>query len=421
VIPQVPGLSEPIAAWGDAITVLPTVLHDSFADDRFLVENLDAMIAWVDAVRRRTSDAPLWEDGRQFGDWLDPDTPPDQPGKAATDPDIVATAYFQRSARLASEAAMRLGQPDIAERYSNLADRIREAFLQAYVTPSGRMMSDSPTAYALAIVFDLVDAQRRAALGDRLAELLRRRAYRIATGFVGTPIVCDALTRTGHGDVATRLLLQTENPSWLYPVTMGATTVWERWDSLLEDGSLNPGQMTSFNHFALGAVVDWMHRALGGLTAKAPGYRRARFAPLFADGIDDIAVWHDSPYGRVDASWHRTGAAVRVTLDVPEGIEIDVDLPGTQVSVGAGHHRWDVRNDAPPPAPGVPSLDGPMTDVLDSPEAYAAVFDELVRWDPDRAARLRRSIVWTAGRRLRDPLDKVPVEVMERISARLRG
>ncbi|MEU6646860.1 family 78 glycoside hydrolase catalytic domain [Saccharomonospora sp. NPDC046836] len=419
VIPQVPGLFEPIAGWGDAITLVPWVLRDAFVDDEVLSENLDAMIAWVEAVRHRTGGAPLWEDGRQFADWLDPGAPPDQPGKAKADPDIVATAYYARSAQLTADAAKLVGRHEEAQRYAALATEIRQAFRDTYITPRGRMMSDAATAYALALAFDLVEDERRGQLGDRLAELVRRHAYRISTGFLGTPVVCDALTATGHADVAGRLLLQTENPSWLYPVTMGATTIWERWDSLLEDGALNPGQMTSFNHFALGAVADWMHRALGGLSRRAPGFRRALFAPVPIDRVDDAAVWHDSPYGRIAASWRRTRGRLEATLSVPPGVEIEVRLPDVREVVGAGTHSWVVPLPSPPSALPVPSLDGPMTDVLASREAYAAVISELEAWDPDRGAALRRSLVWTEGRTLRDPLDKVPVEVMDRIARRL--
>jgi alpha-L-rhamnosidase len=282
-------------------------------------------------------------------------------------------------------------------------------------------MSDSPTAYALAIAFGLVRDDRRQLLGDRLAELVRRSAFRISTGFAGTPIVSDALTITGHAETAGRLLLQIENPSWLYPVTMGATTTWERWDSMLEDGSINPGQMTSFNHFALGAVADWMHRALGGLTAMEPGYRRTRFAPVFVEGLDDAGVWHDTPYGRLEASWHRTGtAAVEVSLTVPPGIRVEIDLPGVRAERGNGQFSWSV-NIGEPSSEGPPPLDlnAPLTAILESSEAYQAVIDELEEWDPERATSLRRSIRWTPGRTLRDPLDKVPVPVLRRIEQRL--
>ena len=139
------------------------------------------------------------------------------------------------------------------------------------------MMSDAPTAYALALEFDLVDRPARCARRSPTGSptLVREGGYRIGTGFVGTPLVTDALTDGGHLAAAERLLLQTECPSWLYPVTMGATTVWERWDSLLPDGSVNPGEMTSFNHYALGAVADWLHRTVAGLAPAAPGYARA--------------------------------------------------------------------------------------------------------------------------------------------------
>ncbi len=140
------------------------------------------------------------------------------------------------------------------------------------MSDAGRIDSDAITVYALAIVFDLLDEPTRQLAGDRLATLVADNGHHIATGFAGTPYVCDALTSTGHLDDAYRLLLQQECPSWLYPVTMGATTIWERWDSMLPDGTINPGQMTSFNHYALGAVADWMHRIIGGITPVEPGY-----------------------------------------------------------------------------------------------------------------------------------------------------
>ncbi|MFJ8795149.1 family 78 glycoside hydrolase catalytic domain [Streptomyces sp. NPDC102462] len=256
VIPQVPGLLKPVAAWGDAITVVPAVLWERFGDHQTLRDCYASMAAWVEVVQDRAGSALLWEEGLQFGDWLDPDAPPERPGDAKTDAGIVATAYFYRSAQLTAQTAALLGLEADARHFADLAERIAEAFRGAYVTPHGRMMSDSPTAYALAIVFRLVHDERLQAMGDRLRDLVRAAGYRIATGFVGTPIVCEALTATGHAAAASRLLTRTECPSWLYPVTMGATTVWERWDSMLEDGSINPGQMTSFNHYALGAVAD---------------------------------------------------------------------------------------------------------------------------------------------------------------------
>ena len=199
----------------------------------------------------------------------------------------MACAYLVRSLRIVADAALTLGLHDDAAHYAESAETARAAFEHHFVTPGGRIISDAPTAYALAIAFDLVtEPAKRAALGERLAELVRENGYRIGTGFIGTPVLVDALMATGHLHTASSLLLQTRAPSWLYAVTMGATTVWERWDSLLPDGSVNPGEMTSFNHYALGAVADTLHRRVAGLAPGAPGYSLLDVAPQPLPGLD---------------------------------------------------------------------------------------------------------------------------------------
>ena len=158
--------------------------------------------------------------------------------------------------------------------FADLAERAAARFRAEYVTPSGRLAFPSQTAYALALELDLLTPEQRANAGRLLAQQVAADGYHIATGFLGTPFVTDALTNAGELATAYELLLQRENPSWLYPVTMGATTIWERWDSMLPDGTINPGDMTSFNHYAFGAVADWLHRTVGGLAPAAPGYRK---------------------------------------------------------------------------------------------------------------------------------------------------
>jgi alpha-L-rhamnosidase len=418
VIPQVPGQSEPVAAWGDAITVVPTVLRERFGDRDALVACFDAMAAWVDTVTDRTD--LLWEGGVQFGDWLDPDAPPDQPGQAKTDAGLVATAYYHRSAELTAQAAGLLGREEDARRYGDLAAKIAGAFRGTYLTPRGRMMSDAPTAYALAIVFNLVKGEQKAAMGERLRHLVRAYGYHIATGFVGTPIICDALTATGHADAASRLLVQTECPSWLYPVTMGATTIWERWDSMLEDGSINPGQMTSFNHYALGAVADWLHRRVAGLAPAEPGYRRIRIAPVLLAALDDASAWHETPYGRASAGWSRSGDLVRFEIVVPPNTRALVCLPsGADHEVGSGTHTWTESHPRPRRTRTGLGLDSDLATIVDDVEAYQAVLAAISSIDPGRAAAFRRTTRWTPGRRLRDPLSHTPLEIVEAIEKAL--
>lgn len=344
VVPNVLGEARPAAAWGDAATVVPTVLHERFGDLDTLARQFESMKGWTDAILALAGDRRLWEGMFQFGDWLDPDAPPEDPAEAKTAPDLVASAYLFRSADLVAKAATLLGKDAEAAEYARIAAEVRAAFLAEYVTADGRMLSDAQTAYSLAIVFDIVDPGEQQALGDRLAELTRLGDHRIGTGFVGTPIIQDALTRTGHLDAARLLLTQTENPSWLYPVTMGATTIWERWDSMLPDGAINPGEMTSFNHYALGAIADWLHRDVAGLAPAAPGYARLRIAPHPLDGFDFAEAVHLTPYGRASVRWDRDGDDVTVEAAVPANTEADVILPdGTRREVGSGSHHWTVR------------------------------------------------------------------------------
>lgn len=341
VVPNVLGPAQPAAAWGDAATVVPWVLHERFDDLETLERQYDSMKGWTDAVVGLSGERRLWEGMFQFGDWLDPDAPPERPADAKTSAEIVATAYVFRSADLTARTAALLGRDDDAAEYARIAEEVRLAFLEAYVSAQGRMTSDAQTAYSLAVVFDIVDPGRRQALGDRLAELTAQGDHRIGTGFVGTPIIADALTRTGHIDVAQRLLTQTENPSWLYPVTMGATTIWERWDSMLPDGTINPGEMTSFNHYALGAIADWLHRTLAGLAPAEPGYARLAIEPHPLDGFDFAEAVHLTPYGEARVRWERSDGGVVIDAQVPANTEADVVLPdGRRHVVGSGSHRW---------------------------------------------------------------------------------
>jgi alpha-L-rhamnosidase len=416
----------PVAAWGDAATVVPSVMHERFGDRGVLAAQYPSMRAWVEAVLRDAGDSGLWAGRMQLGDWLDPSAPPDKPGQAKVDADIVATASFARSLRLVADAAALLGHDADAVLYGDLAERSRRAFVAEYVTPAGRMMSDAPTAYALALAFGLVeDPETRQALADRLASLVREGGYRIGTGFVGTPLVADALTDGGYLAAAERLLLQTECPSWLYPVTMGATTVWERWDSLLPDGSVNPGEMTSFNHYALGAVADWLHRTVAGLAPAAPGYRRLRIAPRPPAALDHASARHETPYGTAEVTWRRNGDTVRISAIVPPNTIAEVDLPGTPTTalpgtVGSGLHEWTVVLPLASVRPPLPGLEASLADVIDDPRSYTALLDALAETAPERVAAVRDETVWAAGRPLSSALMFTPADVLARVDRAVR-
>ncbi len=358
----------PTAAWGDAAVIVPWTLYQRGGDRELLRRQYSSMRTWVDQITAIAGTDHLWDTGPQLGDWLDPTAPPDRPADARTDRMLVATAYHARTAAILADAADVLGIADDAERYRRLAAAVRAAFRAEFTSASGRVVSDAPTAYALALVFDLLEAGQRSRAGRRLVELVRSGDHRIATGFVGTPVICDALCAVGAYDTAYHLLTQQQCPSWLYPVTMGATTIWERWDSMLPDGSINPGDMTSFNHYALGAVADWMHRTVAGLAPVAPGYRAVAVAPRPGGGLTWATAVHDSPYGRHEVRWERRGDRLEVSVAVPPSTSAVVTLPEpgwVARTVGAGSHRFScafrpIEDDPPIPVfdPSAEMIDG---------------------------------------------------------------
>ncbi len=349
-IPSIPTLPDgewtpvwPGAVWGDAAVLTPWVLHERFGDLEVLRDQYSSARGWVDLVASLLDEDGVWRRGRQLGDWLDPAAPPEDPAAARTDPHLVATAYAALSARVLADTAELLGAAADAARYRALHDRVKTGFVNAYLA-AGVPRTDTPTALALALRFDLVPDDRREDVGRRLAELVRADGHRVGTGFAGTPVVLDALADSGHLDDAYLLLTQRECPSWLYAVAMGATTIWERWDSMLPDGSVNPGEMTSFNHYALGSVADWLHRTVAGLSPDAPAYRRIRVAPRPGGGLTSACAEHETPYGRARVSWWRAGEELTVEIVVPPNTTAVVDLVGQEpLHVGSGVHRVTAR------------------------------------------------------------------------------
>lgn len=331
------------AVWGDAAAWVPQALWNAYGDRARLADHYPAIVLHLESVEKVLSPTGLWDTGFQFGDWLDPDAAPDEPAAAKADPHVVATACLYRTATFAAEVAgvLAAGSPDLAAdavRWRALAEKTRAAFAEHYVA-DGRVRSDCTTVYSLAICFGLLDDTDRMAAGNRLAELVRESGYRVTTGFAGTPFITWALTDTGHVDEAYALLLERECPSWLYPVTMGATTLWERWDSMLPDGTINPGEMTSFNHYALGAVTDWIYQVVGGIRPAVPGYARVRIEPVPGPGIEWATCSYASVAGAISTSWRSDATGFTLDVTLPDGVPADIVLPDGRVAevVGGTH------------------------------------------------------------------------------------
>jgi alpha-L-rhamnosidase len=332
---------ESSAIWSDAAVWVPWALWQAYGDRAVLDTQYDSMVAHLRRVASLLSPHGVWDRGFQFGDWLDPQAPPDEPFQSLADDGAVATACAYRTARIMAEVAALTGHFDDAAEFGALADRVRAGFVETYHQDDGTITSHAPSLYALAIVFGVLEGEDRQVAGNHLAALVAENGHRIATGFAGTPYVTDALTATGHLDVAYRLLQERSCPSWLYAVTMGATTIWERWDSMLPDGRINPGEMTSFNHYALGAVVDWMHRTIGGLAPLEPGYRRVRVAPRPGGDLTWADTSLETRHGRVAVRWRLEDSGLRVDVSLPAGVTGVLSLPGeddVELSSGTTTH-----------------------------------------------------------------------------------
>lgn len=383
VVPDVVvGPTAPTALWADVAVSLPVTLHEAFGDPGILERQYASMRAYIDDVEPLLDERGVWATGFQFGDWVDPDAPPGNPGEGKADRHLIATAFLARTTAELADTAEVLGRLEDAARYRSLHERVRAGFRQEWVTPSGLVADLSPTAYALAICFGLLDPEQEVKAGSRLAKMVAKAGHRIATGFAGTPYVNEALSRTGHLDTAYALLLETGCPSFLYPVTRGATTMWERWDAIRPDGSLNSTGMTSLNHYALGAVATWLHRTVAGLAPAAPGYRRIRVAPQPGGGLTHASAVHDTPPGRARVAWALDPDG-RFTLEVtvPPGSTAEVVLPchpeGLVEEVGAGDHRWSYEWPSSEAAP--LTLDSTFRDLRHHP----------TMWEPIRASLLR--------------------------------
>lgn len=309
--------------WADAACVIPWNLYQASGDRELLKECLPGMRMLVDAIRKEEEKIPgphLVKSGFHFGDWLALDNK--EPGPfGATDPLFLASAYYYEDARHTAEAFKILGGEDQAKEYQSLAEDILSAIRAKYFDGDGLCSIRTQTAAAVSVMMNLNPTKEaRQRQGDLLADLVHENSDHLNTGFVGTGFLLPALSETGHGGLSVTLLLNRDIPSWLYEVEMGATTIWERWNSLLPDGKANPDGMNSFNHYSFGSIAGWAARYLGGIRELAPGYVKAKIQPFFDRRLGSFSIRQDTPSGTYCCSWacQETGT-VTVEVTVPDG------------------------------------------------------------------------------------------------------
>nr|WP_263327663.1 alpha-L-rhamnosidase [Neobacillus sp. Marseille-Q6967] len=334
VIPDVlPDAESSSTAWGDAAVICPWTVYLVNGDKRLLAEQYESMKKWVDFIRKQGDNEYLWNTGFQLGDWLGLDAK-ENSYIGATARDFIATAFYAYSTRLVRDAAVVLGEAEDVRQYSELLSEIIHHFNREFITPNGRLTSQTQTAYVLALVFDLIDEEVRERAAFELNELVLENDYHLTTGFVGTPYLCFALSHNGYHETAVKLLLQDTYPSWLYSISKGATTIWEHWDSIKPDGSFWSDDMNSFNHYAYGAIGDWMYRVLAGIDMdeSVPAYKRIRIQPrIGGTEITHVKAAYQSMYGKIVSSWNITEEEVWLEVHVPVNTTAEIILPNTRL------------------------------------------------------------------------------------------
>lgn len=317
------------AGWGDVATIAPWTIYQVYGDKALLETQYPSMKAYVDYISSKAGDSHLWTGGSVFGDWLyykpkmTSHTEPD----GYTNPDMIATMFYAYSASLVAKAAEVLGKGEDLTKYSKLYDEIKAVFQDNYVTNSGRVASDSQTSYVLALMFGLLPDQLRPKAAEHLVNNIRKRGNHLSTGFLGTPYLCHVLSDNGYTTVGYDLLLQESYPSWLYPVKMGATTIWERWDGQKTDSTFQDEGMNSFNHYAYGAIGDWMYRVVAGIEIGQPGYKQIKIQPQPDKRLEYARATFQSAYGEIASGWELKDGKLKVSIAIPPNTTAAIELP----------------------------------------------------------------------------------------------
>jgi alpha-L-rhamnosidase len=346
--------------WGDAIVIIPWQLYLHYGDAAVLKECFPAMLRWLDYLWS-ISNGPIirppavWgAHGFTFGDWLQPVGDNRKPRPTVAD-DCAATLYHFISTQLAAKIARILGEDREAERLEIRTEEIRDAFKTEFFTPSGRIAHNDQTSWALAFLYGLVPPEHEKAARAYFRRVSEETDGVIGTGFIGTPALLPALTRLGMHELAEKMFLNRKVPGWLYQVDQGATSIWERWDALAEDGTIYDPDMNSYNHYAYGAVCQWLFEDVAGIKPleEAPGFEEISFDPTILSALSPVSAWHDTRFGRIETGWTVKGETVTCRLSLPEGITARLEAtqdrqslrvdgaeiePGRELKLGKGEH-----------------------------------------------------------------------------------
>ncbi|NHA04197.1 family 78 glycoside hydrolase catalytic domain [Mucilaginibacter sp. HC2] len=338
VIPNVlDSVSSAASGWSDVATIAPWTIYLAYGDKQVLQQQYESMKAWVGYIQLHSRNY-LWDTGNHFGDWLFYAGTNYEDGAALTDKNLIAQAFYAYSTQLLINAARILQRGDDVQKYTQLLYNVKKAFQSEYVTPNGRMISGTQTSYVLALNFDLLPENLRESAAKRLVNNIQDYDEHITTGFLGTPYICHVLSRFGHTDIAYDLLMKESYPSWLYPVKHGATTIWERWDGIKPDGSFEDPGMNSFNHYAYGAIGDWMYRVIAGINTdeNSPGFHKIIISPHPGGKLSSAQAELETLYGKVKSAWSIDNGIFTLDVIVPPNTTAEIVLPSVTEQITEG-------------------------------------------------------------------------------------
>ena len=347
-LPQAERMCPVCSVWGDAATLIPYALWKAYADSSLMEELYPLMKDWVDYISREMNrqygkNVGIWDFTFHFGDWLALDGANEQSVKGGTSEGYLATMYYYRSASIVAEISEELGKTEEAEIYIKLAEEIKECLLYEYFTPAGHLSIVTQAAYVVALKFGVY--RDKDVLVKDFLKLLEKHDYKIKCGFVGAPLLCQVLSECGQSNLAYRFLLQKGFPSWLYAVDLGATTIWERWNSILPDGSISGTGMNSLNHYSYGSVIEFLYAYAAGLRPAKAGYEHVVIAPEPNGRLRFLNCTYQSPAGAYVVNWKlKDNGDIAVHLEIPFGCNAEVTLPECDrktFTAGAGVYDYE--------------------------------------------------------------------------------
>lgn len=344
VVPNILADQEGAAAWSDAATIIPWQLYKSFGDKKQLEENYPLMKAWVSYMDDKISENGLWQTGFQYGDWLALDIEAGSIDRSGgTDKYLVANSYYAYSTSIVRDAAQVLGYEEDYNYYKESFKKIKEAINKEYITATGRLVCETQTACVLMLYFDLAKEEYKERIRNTLERNIGAHRNHLTTGFVGTPYLCHCLSEAGLHTLANEIVLKEDFPGWLYAVKKGATTIWERWNSVLPNGDFDESGMNSLNHYAYGSIGSWFYEKVAGITPLEPGYKKIQIKPALTRGMEEACAVYDSIYGIIKSSYACKNGKIVVNITIPANTTANVLLPEKEewLELGSGKYTYE--------------------------------------------------------------------------------